>query len=244
MRNRYISQSAIKDFISCNKRYYYRVNFAEEAVSTIEMTIGTIIHKILEDSWNDKAKAIDLAYKLSLSYSLNKTDINTILLLVNNYFENFKSLVTEDDIIEYNFTVPYKDNIYITGKFDRINQKGNHLVIDWKTGNSFFGGTSTDIQSIIYYNSYKQLSSDIPTLMYAFLKDNKLVRYTPDQTYIDVVYNEIIPDMIEAIRLNSFPHQGLFNNSCKRCSFKNICFKELGKENNKDKKEAIGINYD
>ena len=95
-----------------------------------------------------------------------------------------------------------------------------------------------------YYNSYKQLSSDIPTLMYAFLKDNKLVRYTPDQTYIDVVYNEIIPDMIEAIRLNSFPHQGLFNNSCKRCSFKNICFKELGKENNKDKKEAIGINYD
>ena len=112
MRNRYISQSAIKDFISCNKRYYYRVNFAEEAVSTIEMTIGTIIHKILEDSWNDKAKAIDLAYKLSLSYSLNKTDINTILLLVNNYFENFKSLVTEDDIIEYNFTVPYKDNIY------------------------------------------------------------------------------------------------------------------------------------
>ena len=230
MRNRYISQSAIKDFISCSKKYYYRVNFSEEAEKTIEMNIGLAVHEILEKYWHDSKEAVSnsdpILNKYGISDARNK---NKVFFLIENYFDRFYHMVSEDDIIEKMFTVPYKDNIFLTGKFDRINPKTD-LVIDWKTGSLYYN-YSQDIQAIMYYTCYKTLFGKYPKVVYLSLKDSNMKIYTPDNLYIDMLYTEILPDMINAINSNSFVHTGFFNNSCRYCSFKNLCHKELGVKN-------------
>ena len=230
MKSLYISQSAIKDFIACNKRYYYRRFFPEESKKTDEMVVGIIVHTVLEKEWKDYSNALKLADELILEYNLSASYIQKITLMVRTFFEFYQDLVNENDLVETKFSVPhfnfiYEGDVSLVGKFDRINLERN-TIIDWKTGKLPY---PNDIQSIIYYNTYKQLYNRSPTLIYVSLSETKMSTYIPDQLYTDILYNEIIPSMIEAIKSDSYSHTGLFTWACKRCNYKDFCFKELGK---------------
>ena len=229
----YLSQSAIKDFLVCRKRYYYRVFHADEAEKTDEMSLGNVVHKILEKYWDNKEIANKTVLETMKEFSLSSTYTDVVYELIDNYFQNFKMLTTEKDIMEYSFKVPYydavADNVFLVGKFDRINKDSN-MVIDWKTGKQRYGSMSNDIQSIIYYNSYKTLFGSSPQLVYVYLKDKKLIPYNPDETYTKVIYEEVIPELIDAVLSGSYSHGGLYSNACKYCSFKRFCYSELGIE--------------
>jgi len=229
----YLSQSAIKDFLTCRKRYYYRVFHSEEAEKTDEMSLGNVVHLALEKSWDNQEVANNIALNSMKNFFLPNIYTDVVLELIDNYFNNFKMLTTSKDEVEYNFKVPYYDsvasNVFLVGKFDRINKESN-MVIDWKTGKQKFGSMSNDIQSIIYYNSYKTLFGSSPQLVYVYLKDKKLVSYNPDETYTKVIYEEVIPELIDAVLSDSYSHGGLYSYVCKNCSFKRFCYTELGIE--------------
>jgi CRISPR/Cas system-associated exonuclease Cas4 (RecB family) len=228
----YLSQSAIKDFLVCKKKYYYRIFHSEESEKTDEMTLGNVVHLALEKGWEDQKHANHVAEKAMELYGLPVTYEDVVYELIDNYFKEFRILTKENDVVEYEFKVPYydavADNVFLVGKFDRVNKESN-MVIDWKTGKQRFGNTANDIQSIIYYNSYKAIFGSYPSLVYIYLKDKKLVSYNPDESYTKIVYEEFIPEIIDSVLSGSFSHGGLFSTACKYCSFKRFCWENLGK---------------
>lgn len=225
MKKLYISQSAIKDFLACKKRYYYRLNFKNESIPTKEMFLGTLAHKLLEDFDNDKLKAIQQVYRLEQQHDLSRVDTDILLYSIDGFYDSFYHLVTPDDKKEVIFSIPYNEGVYLVGKFDRITP--NHMVIDWKSGRYVPLTLKNDIQSILYHYAYKQLYDVEPSVVMAYLRMNKMSVYLEDKTYIDILFNEILPDMLDNIWLGDFPHTGLFKNSCRNCSFKEYCFKQL-----------------
>lgn len=229
MRPIYLSKSSIESYISCEKKYYYRINFPEATEYTPQIAFGNAIHSLLESYWDNEELAkdnIDIVLKLNNLYS--DYYYEKALYQINNYFSNFKNLVESDDLVEYKFEVPYNNNVFIVGKFDRVNLKSN-MIIDWKTGKSKYGGGPNNLQSIIYYNSYKQLFNNTPTLVYVYLDDLKKKVYVPDQLYIDLLYKEVIPNMINDIRNNRFTPTGLFKyRECDYCPYMSMCHKDLG----------------
>ncbi len=223
-----LSKSSIESYLGCSKRYYYRINFPEEAKKTPQMALGNAIHSILEKYWHNEKEALASIEQYLKLYGLYSNEFyQKAQKQIINYFGNFTSLVKNNDLIEYGFSVPYSEDVFIVGKFDRVNLEENY-IIDWKTGNSSHGGDSNDIQSIIYYNSYKKLFGNFPIIVYVYLGENKVKTYIPNQFYIDLLYNDIIPNMIQDIKNNKFLPTGLFKfNECKYCPYKDICYAEL-----------------
>jgi RecB family exonuclease len=240
----YLSKSAIDDFISCRKRYYYRLNFSKQAKSSVYMTMGIIVHNALEKFWNDHDKAIEYVVAQASVWKLADNWKAKMLKDVQSYFKNFRQLVTEDDITEKFFKVKYDDGIFISGKYDRITP--DHQIIDWKTGTWSPENLSADTQMILYYNSYHALYGVYPTAILATLPTGKMSIYRPEQVYTDTLYNEVIPDMIEAIHRGEFPRTGFYQyGACKYCSFSHLCDKDTGLVRNPDPEESddLGIRF-
>jgi hypothetical protein len=229
----YLSKSAIDDFISCRKRYYYRLNFSKQAQSSVYMTVGIIVHNALDKHWKDKDAAIKYVINQASVWKLTDNWTTKMIKDVQSYFNNFKHLVTDDDVVEKFFKVKYDDGIFISGKYDRITP--DHKIIDWKTGKWEPQNLASDTQMILYYNSYKELYGVYPTAILATLPTGKMSVYKPNQVYTDALYNEVIPDMLEAIERGSFPRTGFYTwNACKYCSFSQMCDKDTGLDQTKD----------
>lgn len=227
MRRLYISQSAIKDFLACKKRYYYRLNYKSESIPTQEMFLGTLVHKLLEDVSDDFLKAVDEVARLVQVHNLNEKDGNVLRHSIQGFYDSFKHLVTPHDEKEVMFSIPYEKNVYLTGKFDRVTP--SHMVIDWKSGKYVPFTLANDVQSIMYHYAYKQIHGVTPTIVVGYLRANKMSTYLEDAVYVDTLFNEVLPDMLESISRGEFPHTGYFTNSCRRCSFREFCLKEVGK---------------
>ena len=223
----YLSKSAIDDFLSCRKKYYYRLNFNKQAKSNVYMTMGIIVHNALEKFWNDHDKAIRYVVAQADVWHLADNWKSKMLKDIQSYFKNFTQLVTEDDVTEKFFKVKYDDGIFISGKYDRITP--DHKIIDWKTGKWSPQNLSSDTQMILYYNSYYELYGVYPTAILATLPTARIDIYKPNQVYTDALYNEVIPDMIDAINAGKFPSTGFYTwNACKFCSFSQLCDKDTG----------------
>jgi hypothetical protein len=54
-----ISQSLIKDHISCPKKTFYRIFLPGESISSNEMALGNAVHVTLEKAWQNSRAAID-----------------------------------------------------------------------------------------------------------------------------------------------------------------------------------------
>ena len=228
MRKFYISQSAIKDFIACKKRYYYRLNYKRESISTREMFLGTLVHKLLEnvkysDSLLETNVEIDI---LKHPNNLSDADADVLYQSIRGFYDSFYHLITPDDKKEVMFSIPYGKNVFLVGKFDRITP--SHMVIDWMSGKYVPLTLKNDVQSIIYNYAYKHLYGVTPSVVMGYLRRNKMSVYLEDKTYTDILFNEVLDNLLDTIQYENFPHDGLFKNSCRNCTFKEYCFKQLG----------------
>jgi len=228
-----LSASLIKDYLSCQKKGYYRINHPELSISTDEMIIGDVVHKVLENCWDkDKKTSIEYAnYLLSKYNILDPTfkSIDKINRSITNFFGNFIYLLSKGDKIELNFEIPYLPNlgeVLIKGKIDRVNKDG--CIFDWKTTLKIPKNIDNDIQFIVYYMSYITLYKEPPKkVFYASLISGKLIEFQPKSYYINYLYNNIIPSLIDDIKRGKFERTGLFNNSCLNCQFQVDCWKNL-----------------
>ncbi len=225
-----LSASLIKDYLSCPKKAYYRINFPEQAVQTEEMVAGIIVHEILEQYWMNRVLALKSIDEKIKKYNLSNDYLkNNIKICINNFFNSFHYLTSNTDEIEKYFKIPYSKDVTLVGKMDRITK--DSVVIDWKTSPKNMGNfISNDLQFIIYYKAYTILYSKEPrNVFYISLLKNKIVEFVPDNNYIEELWNIIIPDLAIKIKNKEFNHTGLFNDSCRNCQYQTICFKELNK---------------
>lgn len=223
-----LSASLIKDFLVCPGKAYYRVYQPEQAEQTNAMTVGTIVHEIIETCWMDRDKAINKIDEKINEYNIY-TGADKIYKCINNFFEMFSGVLTEEDIIEQYFKIPYKDDVFLTGRIDRIH---NTVIFDWKTSSSEPDDITKDIQFILYDLAYKKLYGKPPgAVVYVSLMKKKLHHYEPNPIIVSEFENHIIPHVIESIREKKFTRTGLFGyKSCLFCSFSNACHTDLGLE--------------
>ena len=213
----YISATAIKDYLSCSKKLYWRTNFPETAVVNEYMKIGLVVHRALEKYWNSGQKALE--YIRDNLKNIN--DIHAIECL-GNFLDYFAPLLSEEDEIEVKFKMFLGDDTYLIGKIDRIS---NGVVYDWKTARKPPKNIDKDIQFMIYYLAYKSMYEKAPNaVMYGALTNGNLINYTPDEHLLGVLQDEIIPEVVNALRNNTFYKHGVFESStCRGCMYRDVC---------------------
>lgn len=214
-----LSASLIKDFLVCQKRAYFRINYTGQSEQTKEMALGSLVHSVLETSWNDKEKAIKEVSELAKQYNLT-TGLEKAYSCVENYFEVFSGLFSEDDRIEYLFRTPLTSEINLIGKMDRIH---NNAIYDYKTSSRDPKDINSDIQFILYYVAYSKIFSKQPSGVFQVsLQTKKLHKFTPQEKNIKNLENEIVPLVVQTIKGGMFETNG-YPRACKHCSFHKIC---------------------
>jgi len=225
----YLSASAIKDFMTCPARYYYRRFRSAEAKQTKEMLQGNAIHYMIEKYYDDKSKGLDYVTAFALE---NDLVVDDLLDLGNSFYRNFANMVSADDGIEENFKIEYSKNIYLIGKWDRVTQAG--IVIDWKTSKSKPYSIANDPQFILYNYAFKRVYNREPVaLLYAHLRTGEFVDYKRNDDYENLLINDVIPSMVDGITRSNYPRSGLYAyySVCKHCAYKDICWNELDSGN-------------
>lgn len=215
----HLSASSIKDFLVCPARWYYRINYPEQATKTKEMVLGTIVHDTIEKYWDNQEEGIIYATQRASEVDVNNKKLFHCL---NSFYNHFIEYVGKEDKIEMEFSVKFSKDVDIVGRIDRIS---NGLVFDWKTTEKPPENIDNDVQFIIYYESYKKIFGCYPVgIYYVSLTDDKFLSYQPDQNLIDELYKGIIPYIIKTIKRNDFPKSGLYDKySCNYCSYKRVC---------------------
>ena len=213
----YVSATAIKDYLSCSKKLYWRTNFPETAVVNEYMHIGTVVHRAIEMFW-DRG---DIAFDYVQNELENINDIHA-LKCITNFSNNFAHLLSEEDEIEVKFKMFLGDDTYLVGKIDRIS---NGVVYDWKTARKPPRNIDKDIQFMLYYLAYKSMYEKAPNaVMYGALTNGTLINYTPDEHLLGVLQDEIIPEVVNALRNNTFYKHGVFESStCRGCIYRDVC---------------------
>ncbi|HBY20746.1 MAG TPA: hypothetical protein DEG71_07025 [Clostridiales bacterium] len=226
----YLSATAIKDYIQCPKRIFYRTNFPELAESNPDMDADTIVHETLEKFWTNKDAAIAYCKKRSDEVVLEEHFVEKALESVSNFFScGVKDMLGKGDLIEHKFKITLDDNSFLVGKIDRIT--GNGTIIDWKTSTRTPKNIDKDPQFLTYFWAYKSMFHKPPTsVLYVSLLENKIIRlnFSPDIYY--QLFHNVVPSMLIKIKKNDLPPLGLFNSSCFGCKFKKVCAKDMENE--------------
>lgn len=225
----YLSASAIKDYIECPQKFWYRLSKAKEAEQTLPMRLGNIIHKLLEhsDEWDTLQEGLILASAMLDSFGLEGYDVNNLLPYLKIFNDYWRNLLSSEDLIEHNFKFPIANDVYLVGKFDRILKKSN-TVLDWKTGKETPSSLKNSIQFIIYDEAYRILYGKRPeSTVYASLVKPILIPYQRSEARVSVVFDEIIPKIVHDWKYKNYARFGMFANKCHMCAFKNICYDEL-----------------
>ena len=226
-----LSASMIKDFISCPRKAYYRINKGEEREETYQMAAGSIVHNTLEKHWDNYDKAMEFAEKQIIGYNLKK-GVSIVYNSIVSFFENFTYLVHDTDSIETFFKIPYNSEITLVGKLDRVTKEG--IVIDWKTGRTVPTDISSDAQFILYEWAYTKLYGEPPKrLFYVALPSAKIVPYERSQALVNEFMDVTIPNVARELEFNLksnlFLRTGLFGyRICDNCSFTDVCHKGIG----------------
>lgn len=220
----FVSASAIKDYLSCQTKAYYRIYQPKVSVPTKEMIMGRIAHKVIEKMWNDEEGALIFCKELCAREKMDSLSTNLAIGFVRTFFDSFTGYINSDDKIEQKFKIPLQTDVFLVGVFDRIS---NENIFDWKTNSVTPKRLDNDPQFIIYNYAYESIYGKKPASSYlASVRDGSLVRYRESSIYTDEMINKIIPDYISTIRKNIFTKDGLFKGSCFRCPYKSDCIKE------------------
>lgn len=231
----FLSASGIKDFLSCNRKYYYRRFFSKEAEPTTAMHIGTIVHATIEKKWYDVSEAKEFAELEATKRSIVGNDLEKVKDCVSRYFEYFHHLTAGNTWRERFFNVELTKGVRVRGVFDTV--VDSNMLIDWKTTTRPPRSINNDIQFILYDWAFEKVYGRRPgSNLYASLTTGKLIRYSEDKDSVNILFNEVIPYMVRMIEEEEYPRTGMlqYYSQCKWCSFKGKCFDELASgDNNK-----------
>lgn len=221
----YLSASSIKDFISCERKYWYRRFASGERVSSIAADTGTVVHKIIEKYWDNRPKG-----ESALASWDGDFDYVRASQALEIFYRKFAPHLSKEDVIEKNFTVKWARGIKLIGMMDRITPTG--VIYDWKTNKSLPRDLSNDPQFILYHYAYEKLYKRPPASVYfASLEYGRLIKFKHNKVLEDILVKEIIPDMLQHIKDDNYNPTGLYRYStCKNCFFKEHCQESLGLE--------------
>ena len=226
----YLSATAIKDYIQCPKRIFYRTNFPELSETSPDMQAGTIVHEAVEKFWTNKDAAIEYSKTKIKEFFLGGDMAVKILTSVSNFFTSpVKEMLGRGDLIEHKFKIVLDNNSLLVGKIDRITNNG--IVIDWKTSIITPKSIDKDPQFLTYFLAYKTLFKKPPTsVLYVSLLENKVVRLNFNSDIYYQLFYKVVPSIFIKIKKNDLPPIGLFNGSCYGCNFKKVCSKGMENE--------------
>lgn len=225
----YLSASSIKDFIRCSQKVKYRFSKEVTEIPSTEMTIGKIVHSIIEKAWNNPSIARQMIEDGIIDNNLSEEAYQRIDKYVEIFFSKFQYLLKDQDPVELNFKIPIFDGIFLVGKIDRIVNSGT--IVDWKTGTIRSKKLSNDPQCMIYSFAYNKLYGAPPDNVYlASLSTGELIPYVENQAYVNELFRNIIPKMIKTVKDQSYEKSGMFNGSCFRCPYRVGCLKNGGED--------------
>jgi CRISPR/Cas system-associated exonuclease Cas4 (RecB family) len=191
------------------------------------MIAGNIVHKLIELHKIGEVISEDKVDKLIGEYKLVDLSLKKrIESCLRVFFRDYESLVSNGDIIEYVFKLPFSTGVNITGRIDRITPDG--ILIDWKTGGYVPENVDNDIQFILYYWAYSKVYGEQPNkVFYISLLKNKIIEFNYKQYYFDQLFNQVIPGIVKQIKNKEYFREGLYSGACKNCSYMTTCWKDM-----------------
>lgn len=221
----YISYSSLQDYLTCKKKLDFRLNYEGRSPQTPEMIMGDIVHKAVEDYWNDYDRAIRYITE-SVRTSIGSKDALTFCInCFDNFQNNFLSILSDTDRSELSFKVPISKDVFVVGRMDRVTSSS---IIDWKTSRHPPKSVDDHIQFILYHWAYTKMYGKPPAgVYYAALVSGRLIKYNYNKVKEDLLMKEVIPEMIRDIKTKNYVPDGIFKRACFNCVYNSVCLKEL-----------------
>lgn len=219
-----LSASIIRDFLYCPKKLYYRRHNAEQVPNSNTMS-GIIVHKVLETSWRNRKQAEEAIKGLLKYYNIKSNEIrNVVINSVDNYFNLFRTVVEDDDMVEKTFYTTYVPNHGIVGKFDRVNTRTNTLI-DWKVSTYDQHDINHDVQLLLYNIAYRIIyKRKLENVFHINLLTGTCNTFVFSEPIVKEFEEVLIEKVIYALDHNDFPRYGLYKKDlCENCSYNNVC---------------------
>ncbi len=239
--NKNFSYSQLNSYKTCPLQYKYLYILKIPTLPSDSASFGTTIHKTLQDFYSEfllnkkigEKKLLEIYEKnwIPIGYSSKshedrmKKEGRKIL---TNYFSKFHFKGLEIIGLEKLFKIKITNDIFLTGKIDRIDELKNDEIeiIDYKTGKKpNEKELNKSLQLTIYAlaahdkNSFNKELKDINLSFYYLQSPEKITLKKTEEDLIKTK-DEII-DMVAKIRTNNFkPNPG---KHCGFCAFKIIC---------------------
>lgn len=232
-----LSATALKDLFTCEKMYYYRVNHPEAAILDDDITFGKIIHEavaetdILENAlryvnhqWFNVTHPVKVLAN-NTEFLPDRKPPKNIEKILKGYYEKILPQLgpRTNALIEYMFDIPWKDDIHVVGKWDRVDKE---CIIDWKTGTNVPNiYTMNDIQFHIYWWAYRKVfRSDPKALYYGHLYGGALYNISMNKGYLANV--ELLLDKAAEMVYNGVKARRP-GYHCGKCLYRGICWEEF-----------------
>ncbi|HEX7542573.1 MAG TPA: ATP-dependent DNA helicase [Patescibacteria group bacterium] len=239
--NKNFSYSQLNSFKTCPLQYKYQCILKIPTVPSAAESFGISVHQALQKFYSEFIKNKKICKKdllniykqtwIPIGYSTidhqnrMKKEGEKIL---SNYYKKFHSSKLKVIALEKLFKIKIAEDIYLTGKIDRIDKINNQEVeiIDYKTGKKPNERELTKSLQITIY----ALATNDKNLFNKKLKDINLTFYylqTPEKITLKkneddlIKTKEEIIDMVGEIRKNKFPANP--GRHCDFCPFKIIC---------------------
>lgn len=235
------SYSQLNSFKTCPLQYKYLYVLKIPTLPTDSASFGTSIHKTLQDFYTEfikdkkinkkrlmeiyKETWVPIGYSSTAHESRMKKEGEKIL---NNYFDKYHSKKINVLGLEKLFKIKISNDIFLTGKIDRIDEKnGNEVeIIDYKTGKKPSERELTkSLQLSIYAlaahdkNMFNKKLSDINLTFHYLQTQEKITLKKTEEELIKT--KEDVAGMVEEIKKGRFPATP--GKHCDFCSFKIIC---------------------
>lgn len=235
------SYSQLNSFKTCPLQYKYLYVLKIPTLPTDSASFGTSIHKTLQDFYIEfikdkkinkkrlleifKKTWVPIGYSSTAHESRMKKEGEKIL---NNYFDKYHTKNINVLGLEKLFKIKISNDIFLTGKIDRIDKKnGNEVeIIDYKTGKKPSERELTkSLQLSIYAlaahdkNMFNKKLSDINLTFHYLQTQEKITLKKTEEELIKT--KEDVVGMVEEIKKNKFPATP--GKHCDFCSFKIIC---------------------
>lgn len=221
------SATALKDYLECEQRFWYRVHMPEKAVVSVHVVFGRIIHEAFE-KFDEYQPALewsksewDKEYTHAFAEGTTKPP-KSFSKHLSNYYEKIKPSLPKDTYeVEKFFRLPWEDGVQLVGKIDLL---GAGNVYDWKTGRR--PPNKYEIQSIqfyIYEWAYEQMYGSRPNVWYGYLEGGTLIPVPMKDTLREQL-SYVINRCTNSVNLKPFRNTGY---QCGNCFYRDTCFAEM-----------------
>jgi len=235
------SYSSLKDYNSCKRKVYYRINRAPR-LETASMLVGSTIHNMVEDVENGDWLGED-EYIKQLVTRLSSGNVKfypgqKVPSLINHVklcFENYKAVAGRLQPL-YGVEVPFEieyhsSDVKVVGKFDQFRGDVDTIVeLKSTVKKPTAAFLNTDMQSTIYLWAFQQIYGTMPNYFHVHLPSGTVYRLVRDD-FDDLILN--LTDYIKDRDEQNFPRQ-LDGYGCDRCDYYDICIgPEIPEDNGK-----------